>query len=74
MGKVFKSAVTAISLGTIDLVGDGKKASSNAATQLEEDKKKDIKKRKALYGTQGGVLGQEVEQVGGSNRANIFGN
>lgn len=89
MGKVISGAIRtglgAVSGGLTESLGVGKaidrtingkkvKASNNAATQLEEDKKKDIKKRQALYGTQGGVLGQEVEQVGGSNRGNIFGN
>lgn len=44
------------------------------ATQVAEDKKKNANKRKALYATQGGVLGQEVNQVGGENRGNLFGN
>ena len=74
MGKVIKSAVTAMSLGTIDLVGDPKKASGAQAAALEEEKKVDMRKRKALYNTQGGVLGQEVNQVGLNNRGNIFGN
>ena len=74
MGKVFKSAVTAVTLGTVDLVGNPKKASGAQATALEEEKKVDMKKRKALYNTQGGVLGQEVMNVGRNNRGNIFGN
>lgn len=74
MGKVFKSAVTAVTLGTVDLVGNPKKASGAQATALEEEKKVDMRKRKALYNTQGGVLGQEVSQVGRNNRGNIFGN
>ena len=74
MGKVIKSAITAMTLGTIDLVGDPKKASGAQAASLEEEKKVDMRKRKALYNTQGGVLGQEVNQVVQNNRGNIFGN
>lgn len=44
------------------------------AAQIAEDKKNSAKKRKALYATKGGVLGQEVNQVGGENRGNLFGN
>ena len=73
MGSVLKSAVHAITLGLVDMNKD-KKASGAQATSLEEDKSKGVKKRKALYGTQGGVLGQEVNQVGQSDRGNIFGN
>lgn len=69
-----KSAVTAASLGTIDMTKEKKKASTIAAAALASDMATDIKKRKALYGTQGGVLGQEVEEVGNSSRGNIFGN
>lgn len=73
-GGALKSAVTAMSLGTIDMTSEGPKASGSAATALAEEKKASTKKRKALYSTSGGVLGQEVQQVGTSRRGNIFGN
>ena len=73
MGKWVNSVVLAVTLGMVDMNKD-KKASGAQASSLEDDKKNDTKKRKALYGTQGGVLGQEVNQVGYSNRGNIFGN
>lgn len=70
-----KSAVTGLSLGTVDLTSEKPKTSSEAIVQLEEEKKADTKKRKALYATRGGVLGQEVNNIGEtSNRGNIFGN
>lgn len=69
-----KSAVTGLSLGTIDMTSEGPKASGSAAANLAEAKKADTRKRKALYSTKGGVLGQEVQQVGNSHRGNIFGN
>ena len=68
-----KSAVTAMSLGTVDMTKE-KKASQRAAVSLASDMAGDIKKRKSLYSTSGGVLGQEVEQVSQSYRGNIFGN
>lgn len=51
------------------------KASTAPIDNLKQEKDTSSRKRKALYGTSGGVLGQEVQQVGGtSNRGNIFGN
>lgn len=73
MGKWVNSVVHAVTVGLVDLNKD-KKASGAQATALEEEKKNSTRKRKALYGTQGGVLGQEVGQVGQDNRGNIFGN
>lgn len=89
MGKVISGAVRtalgAVSGGLTESLGIGKaidrtingkkvKASSEVAAQLKEEKIVNSKKRRALYGTQGGVLGQEVQQVGLDNRGNIFGN
>lgn len=65
--------VSGITLGSVNLNKDPK-AKTNAAAQLEQDKTDNSKKRKALYSTQGGVLGQEVTQVGNTNRGNLFGN
>lgn len=73
MGKWVNSVVHAVTVGLVDLNKD-KKASGAQATALEEEKKNSTRKRKALYGTQGGVLGQEVNQVDPNNRGNIFGN
>lgn len=73
MGSVLKSAVHAITLGTVNLNKE-KKASGAQATALEEEKKDSIRKRKALYGTKGGVLGQEVQGIGQDERGSIFGN
>ena len=49
-------------------------ASTEEVVALEEEKKDAAKKRQALYGTSGGVLGEEVMNVGRNNRGNIFGN
>nr|DAI59771.1 MAG TPA: hypothetical protein [Caudoviricetes sp.] len=73
VGKVLSDAVSAVTLGTVDL-NKNPKVKTNAAAQLEQDRTDNSKKRKALYGTQGGVLGQEVTQVGNTNRGNLFGN
>ena len=73
VGKVLGDAVSAVSLGTVDL-NKNPKVKTNAAAQLEQDRTDNSKKRKALYSTQGGVLGQEVKQVGNTNRGNLFGN
>jgi len=81
LSKIARAGLAMMSFGTSELVGLGKaidpkdpKASVAAAAGLAEDKKSDAKKRKALYSTQGGVLGQEVQQVGKDSRGNIFGN
>ena len=73
MGKWLGSVASAITLGLVDLNKE-KKASGAQAAALEEEKKNNTRKRKALYGTQGGVLGQEVNQVDQNNRGSIFGN
>ena len=73
MGKWLGSVASAITLGLVD-PNKEKKASGAQAASLEEEKKNNTRKRKALYGTQGGVLGQEVNQVDQSNRGSIFGN
>ncbi len=48
--------------------------STAAAQDLTEEKADSSKKRKALYATKGGVLGQEVSQVGNADRGSLFGN
>lgn len=73
VGKVIGDAVSAVTLGTVDLKKKPK-VKTDAAAQLEQDKTDNSKKRKALYSTQGGVLGEEVTQVGNTNRGNLFGN
>lgn len=49
-------------------------AATSANQELAQEKEDTSKKRKALYETQGGVLGQEVSSVGNSKRGSIFGN
>ena len=73
MGGWVNSLVHTVTAGLVDLNKE-KKASGAQATALEEEKKNNTRKRKALYGTQGGVLGQEVNQVDQNNRGSIFGN
>lgn len=65
--------ISGITLGAVDLNKEPK-VKTTAAEQVAEDKKSNAKKRKALYSTQGGVLGQDVEQVGVDSRGNLFGN
>jgi hypothetical protein len=65
------------SLGTVNLTSKYNKqktASGAVAADLENEKKSNSSKRKALYGTLGGVLGQEVQEVAKDYRGNIFGN
>ena len=75
MGSVFKSVGKLVG-GVLDAVGiaDTPKVDTSAAEQVAEERKSSAKKRKALYATEGGVLGQEVNQVGESSRGNLFGN
>lgn len=66
-----------ISGGTVNLTSKynkQKQATRAIAAGLEAEKVSSLGKRKALYGTKGGVLGQEVDQVGKDYRGNIFGN
>ena len=74
MGKVIKSAVHAVSLGTIDLDKKKKVSASGAVSELQSDAEKLLRQRKALYATEGGVLGEEVEGIGKKKRGSIFGN
>lgn len=77
MGSVIDKVVSIGTFGLSDklgITGDAPEVKTTAAEQVAEDKKKSAKKRKALYSTQGGVLGQEVNQVGGNSRGNLFGN
>lgn len=76
-GGFLGDLVSVATLGLSDklgITGDAPEVKTTAAEQVAEDKKKSAKKRKALYSTQGGVLGQEVNQVGGNSRGNLFGN
>lgn len=73
VGDIVKSAVHAVSLGTIDM-RDNPEVKTSATQELKEDAKDALKKRKALYETSGGILGEDVMSVGTSSRGNIFGN
>jgi hypothetical protein len=51
------------------------KAAQEAANkQLSTESNRNAAKRKALFETGGGVLGEEVENVGATNRGTLFGN
>lgn len=67
--------------GMSEVLGVGKKVAgkkvkvgSTAAVDVANNKESNIKRRKALYETDGGVLGQEVSGVGAVGRKNLFGN
>lgn len=74
MGSLAIAAGVGLLAGAYMSSKKNKKADTGAITDLVEEKKVYMRKRKALYNTQGGVLGQEVNQVGQSGRGNIFGN
>lgn len=76
-GNLLNNVVKVATLGLSDklgVTGDVPEVKTSAVEQVAEDRKSNTKKRKALYATQGGVLGQEVNQVGESSRGNLFGN
>lgn len=74
-GGFLGDVANVFTLGLSDkLLGDDPKVDTSAAEQVAEDKKKNANKRRALYATKGGALGQEVNQVGESSRGNLFGN
>lgn len=72
VGDVLNFATLGIT-DAIGLTGNNIQADNTAAYQLQEDKERKSKRRKALYSTSGGSLGQEVFGVGNSQR-NTFGN
>lgn len=81
IGKAVRGALAIASFGTSELLGIGKaidpklkKAGNAAAVDLAAEKAESSKKRRALYATSGGVLGQEVSQVGNDDRGSLFGN
>ena len=73
IGDWVGDAVSAISLGLIDL-DDDEKVKTNAEEKVAQDKKDNSKKRRKLYATSGGAQGEEVFSVGSSSRGKLFGN
>ena len=81
ISKAFKGLVTAMTLGTVDLnkqksVSSGK-AQAIAAAQaasLQKEARDTSRQRQALFATEGGILGEEVEGVGRKKRGTILGN
>lgn len=77
MGGFLGDVVNVATLGLSDaigLTGDAPEIKDTSAKSIRNDRKANSRKRKALYGTTGGALGDEVNQVGMSNRGNLFGN
>lgn len=77
MGGFIGDALNFATLGLTDalgLTGDTIEAENTAATQLQEDKNRKVKRRKALYSTAGGSRGEEVFGVGNNSRGSVFGN
>lgn len=66
IGKIFNSGSG----------GAGEDTTETAIEQLTTEREENKKKRRALYATKGGALGEEVESVGTFNngRGNLFGN
>ena len=80
MGKVLRG-VTAVATGGISeftglgdkLEGKTKKVSSRGAvSELQSEADKTAKQRQALFATEGGILGEEVEGVGKKKRGTII--
>lgn len=80
MGKSFKKltrALIAYSTFGLSEVGSKKNAkvdASGAIMELQKEKAENARKRQALFETEGGVLGEEVESIGKKKRGTILGN
>ena len=76
MGGFFGDVLNVATLGLSDKLGltDAPEIKDTSAESIRNDRKANSRKRKALYGTEGDALGDEVNQVGMSNRGNLFGN
>ena len=82
IGGVADAALRGVSAGTFgvnkgslyNIGGKQLVAKDNTSAQIQSDNIKISKKRRALYGTSGGVLGQVVFDVGNNNRGYLFGN
>lgn len=79
--KLVRGGLAAMTFGTSELLGIGKaidpklkKVGQESALDLAADKAENSKKRRELYATSGGVLGQEVSQIGNEERGSLFGN
>lgn len=70
--KVVSSAVSAVSLGTVNL--NKQKKVSGYTGDLQQEARKTAAQRKNLLMTGGGILGEEVESVGKKKRGTILGN
>lgn len=67
LGGIVGSVGKAIGIG-----GDRPKVKTYADIDLQTEKKDSAKKRKALFETEGGVLGAEVDKVTTPERGKIF--
>lgn len=80
--SIARVALATTTYGMSEALGVGKKLAGQkqikvggtAAAEVAEEKAANIKRRKALYETEGGVLGEEVKNVGAVGRKNLFGN
>lgn len=80
--SIARIALATTTWGMSEALGVGQKISGQkqpkvtgaAAADVAAEKESNIKRRKALYETEGGVLGDEVKNVGSVGRKNLFGN
>lgn len=85
VSKVVSAGLSAMTFGSSNALGINKmvegvldpkmpKVATTAAADLATEKEETAKRRKALLETSGGILGEEVESVGGVGRGTLFGN
>ena len=82
MGKVLRAVTAVGTFGASEALGlgeavEGKKkkvSSRGAVSELQSEADKTAKQRQALFATEGGILGEEVESVGKKKRGTILGN
>ena len=72
--KVVSSAVNAVTLGAVDLEKKKSPKVRADASDLQDEAKKTAAQRRALFATEGDILGEEVEGVGKKKRGTILGN
>ena len=61
-------------IGTLLGGGDEPKASTSAADSIEADSRKATKSRAALFETEGGAAGEELDSTGVKKRSTLLGN
>lgn len=77
LGNIMRASAAFATGGASELIKEKKPKVAGVAADtgdLQEEAKQTAKQRQALFMTEGGILGEEVEGVGKKKRGTILGN